>query len=268
MSFDNLKITFHLDGDGILYDMFNPIHFDSIVDWAIRPMNSRAKHVRSRWDKFSGKEKDVYGSLGNFMSTYNLGIDADDDCKIPVPERTDTPYEIYLPIMSRVIKGEKVYMASALFPEGGVIETIQYFRTKYPQEYIIDCIGTANLQSGLTRDHNNPYTVTVCNKMVCYVVGKKKVIRKLLYRSHDKCGNILPEKKLKVEALDKKRSVGLGGVADIEVEKVDYDWSMIKDGKAQRYLPDPDGMRICRLRPPYWNIYNAVACCDVGDDYV
>lgn len=252
MAFDNLKITFVLEGDGILYDKFNPIHLDGVIDWALSPMNRTVGKLIK-----SGERPEDYG----------VNKDTAWKEKIPVPERDGKPFEFNLPIKSTSIMGQKIYHASALFPQGGEEEIIQYFRTKFPQEFITDCIGSANLQSGLTRDHNNPYTVTLCREMVGYCIGKKKVIRKLFYRSHDEHGELLPKKRLMISGLDKKRNRGLGGISDIIVEKVDYDWSIIKDGKAQRYLPDSDGMRLCRTRPPYWNLYGAVECCDVGDEY-
>ena len=89
----------------------------------------------------------------------------------------------------------------------------------------------------------------------------------MFYRSHDSDGNLLPEKRLMINGLDKKRNRGMGGISDIIVEKVNHDCSIIKDGKAQRYLPDNEGMRSCRARPPYWNIWGAISCCDVGDEY-
>lgn len=227
MSLDNLKITFYLEGDGIIYDKYNPIHFDSLIDWLLSPMHRTEEP----------------------------------------PSRTGKPQEINLPLASMQIAGQKVYKASALFPVGGEEETIQYFRTKFPQEFIDQCVGSANLQSGLTRDHNRPYCVTLCDQMVSYAVGKRKRIKNLLYRTHDSDGNLLPSKKLKLLALGGKRNRGLGGIADIEVEKVDHDWSLIKDGMAQRYLPEEDGLRECRLRPPYWNLHDTVNCCDIGDIY-
>ena len=252
MKFDNLKVTFTLEGDGIIYDKFNPIHLDDIIDWALSPMNRTVRKLIE-----SGENPEEYGVTNGHAW----------NDKVPVPSRTGKPFEFNLPIMSSDIKGERVYHASALFPQGGEIETVQYFRTKFPQEFITDCIGSANLQSGLTRDHNRPYTVTLCREMVGYAVGNYKRMRSVFYRTHNHTGEILPDKKLKILALGKKRNRGLGGLVDITVEKVDYDWSLIKDGKAQRYLPDSNGMRDCRVRPPYWNRHGAVACCDVEDEY-
>ena len=249
MKFDNLKVTFTLEGDGIIYDKFNPIHLDDVVDWILSPMNRTVRNLVE-----SGENPEEYGVTNG-------------DDKVPVPGRTGKPFEFNLPIRSSNIKGERIYHASALFPQGGNKETIQYFRTKFPQEFITDCTGSVNLQSGLTRDHNRPYTVTLCQEMVGYAVGNFKRLRQVFYRTHDQDGELLPEKSLKILALGKKRNRGLGGLVDITVEKVDYDWSLTKDGKAQRYLPDSNGMRKCRVRPPYWNTHGVVECCDVGDEY-
>ena len=34
--------------------------------------------------------------------------------------------------------------------------------------------------------------------------------------------------------------------------------------RAMRWLPDKNGARVVRTRPPYWNIVDAVPCCEVG----
>lgn len=70
-----------------------------------------------------------------------------------------------------------------------------------------------------------------------------------------------------IKYLGKKRSYGKGKVIDIKVEIIDNDYSMIKDGCANRWLPDKNGTRFVRIRPPYWNRIDRVNCCEVGDGY-
>lgn len=41
---------------------------------------------------------------------------------------------------------------------------------------------------------------------------------------------------------------------------VDEDYSMYRDGKPTRFLPDAMGARLCRVRPPYWNMYDRTTC--------
>lgn len=53
----------------------------------------------------------------------------------------------------------------------------------------------------------------------------------------------------------------------VRVEWCDKDWSLVRDGKAQRWLPDPSGSRVARTRPPYWNRIGAVPCCEIGAAY-
>lgn len=219
---DNIKITFVLDGNGIIYDKYNPIHFDGLLEYAIAQKISRGEPVGSQ----------------------------------------DATKDLALPLCTTIVNGYRIYKASALFPTEQKVEYIQYFRTKYPQEYHEFCSGTANLQKGLTRDHNRPYQVLLTESMVCYCVGSYRRISNALF-SYDKRSG---EKNFVIKGLGLKRHMGLGGISDIIIEKVDYDWSLVRNGKAMRYLPTAEGTRTCRIRPPYWNLKGMVRCCDVGDD--
>jgi len=67
--------------------------------------------------------------------------------------------------------------------------------------------------------------------------------------------------------LGKKRAQGKGGIVSIETEHIDDDWSLVKDGKAMRWLPNDTGFRDVRVKPPYWNLVDRVRCCEVSDPY-
>jgi CRISPR type IV-associated protein Csf3 len=87
--------------------------------------------------------------------------------------------------------------------------------------------------------------------MIAYAVGDRGRVNQIL-RKH-------------IKFLGKKRAYGKGRIVGVETEIVDYDYSMFKDNFAMRFLPKEDGSRQCRVRPPYWNIWDRVNCCEIGD---
>ena len=83
--------------------------------------------------------------------------------------------------------------------------------------------------------------------MTAWALGDRKRVEQIL-RKH-------------VRTLGKKRAYGHGRVNGVSVEWCDDDYSMVRDGIAMRWLPDAEGLRFVRPRPPYWNIVGAVPCC-------
>jgi hypothetical protein len=65
--------------------------------------------------------------------------------------------------------------------------------------------------------------------------------------------------------LGRKRSVGKGKIVKITTEVIEKDYSVVKEGKAMRYIPQKGACRLVRPRPPYWNLFGRVPCCEVGD---
>lgn len=213
-----VKVTFHLDGTGLVYDPFCPIHLDALLAYCLAPMHE-----------------------------HSVGL-----------MRDDPPDDIPLPVGKWRIGSEWGWMASALFPNeilldhGDLHESLMYWRKRMRQGRMDWTSGSPNLQNGVYREYNHPFTNLICNSMVGFCIGKPNRIHRLLQRN--------------IRYLGKKRAYGRGKVTGIEVEAVDYDYSLARNGLAMRWLPDPRGMRHVRPRPPYWNCVGRVACCEVGDD--
>lgn len=210
-----LKITFELDAAGLVYDTFCPIMLDSLIDYALRPMVT--------------------------------------DKRLPPPSRTEIPTEINLPIEKWQMNGQWGYRASALLPEGELLETTRYIRKKFRVNRLHLINGTVNLQAGAQREHNIPLTLSLVDKLVAYCVADRHDIDSLLRRN--------------VKYLGGKRHRGIGRIESIKVEVIDKDYSLIQDGYAMRWLPSYDGLREVRLRPPYWNQFDRANCCEIGDKY-
>lgn len=210
-----LKITFELDGTGLYYDPYEPIHLDALMSWALMPFH------RQKGDE--------------------------------PPTRNGEPIDVPLPLGKWHINGQWGWNASALFPEGETAESLQYWRKKFRQNRIELTQGTPNLQNGIYREYNSPLPLLHCHKMIAYAVGDRGRVNQIL-RKH-------------IKYLGKKSAYGKGRVISVSVEIFGTDYSLTKDGKAMRYLPYDNGIRKCRVRPPYWNSYGSVNCCEIGDEY-
>lgn len=171
------------------------------------------------------------------------------------PGRGDKVSEIRLPLGTWHTGELWGWCASALIPAEGetLQETIQHFRKKFRTNRVSLTNGMPNLQSGATREYNLPFTVQLVDRLVAYCMGDRHTIDSLLRRN--------------VRYLGQKKHRGRGRVESIAVEVVENDYSLMCDGKAMRWLPTTEGLREVRLRPPYWNNNERVACCEVGDEY-
>ena len=165
--------------------------------------------------------------------------------------RDDVPCDIQLPLFRSVINGHKIWHASALFPDGATHETLRYWRKKFRQNRIEVTKGSPNLQNGIYREYNTPIPLLLTPRMVAYASGNRKSVKKLLRRH--------------IKSLGKKRGYGYGKIVNIECEQIKDDWSLIKNNKAMRWLPSPNGTRLVRPSPPYWNSINRVSCLGVGE---
>lgn len=170
------------------------------------------------------------------------------------PGRNEEPIDIPVPLRKWRIGGQWGWHASALFPEGVAGEGLQLFRKRFREDKI-DLVrkGTASRVSGAFRDTQLPIPLLLCERMVGYACGDRSSVHRILKRG--------------VHFLGKYATMGKGRVVGVDVEWIDEDWSLVRDGKAQRYLPHPQGRRVVRTRPPYWNTCGAVRCCDVGEPY-
>lgn len=211
-----LRIVLHLDvGAGTYYDPYNPTHLDTLIDWAIRPMNRRqpAKKIR----------------------------------------RSDRPEEIRLPLGEITIGGYKLWRSSALFMAKDEAENIaddtRFYRKRFNSSAISNTSGNVNLRSGPFRDYNMPITILHISRLIAYAFGNRQALQRILRM---------------VPGVGKKRHRGLGKIEDVQVERIRLDYSIMKNGRAMRWLPDRRGTRFVRLKPPYWNQVNVVQCCEVG----
>lgn len=169
------------------------------------------------------------------------------------PTRSDEPEEIRLPLGTWHVGECWGWCASALLPEGDIQETIRHYRKKFRANRISLTNGLPNLQSGPTREYNLPFVQQLPDKLVAYTIGDRKRINDLFRRN--------------LRYLGQKRHRGMGRIEDYTIEIIGDDYSLVRDGVAMRWLPDANGLREVRLRPPYWNNNNRVKCCDIGDKY-
>lgn len=206
---ENLQITFYLNGEGIYFDLFDPIHIDALLSWVLIP-----KYVK----------------LDNIT-------------------KDQKPFDVPLPVEKWEINGQWGWKASALFP-GEYFESIQYWRKKFRQNRVERMTGSANIQQGKYREYNTPMCLVVTDRMYGYVRGNIKEIKRIFK---------------KIRYLGKKTAYGKGKVIKLEIKEIEEDWSINKDGKAMRWLPQKNGSRLCRCRPPYWNRIERVNCCEIND---
>lgn len=169
------------------------------------------------------------------------------------PTRSEKPEEIRLPLGTWHVGEHWGWCTSAILPEGDAQETIRHYRKKFRANRISLTAGMPNLQSGTTREYNLPMVHQLPNKLVAYAIGDRKRIKDLFKRN--------------LRYLGQKRHRGVGRIDRYDIEIIDDDYSLTQNGLAMRWLPVGDGIREVRLRPPYWNNFDRVACCDIGDVY-
>jgi CRISPR type IV-associated protein Csf3 len=206
-----LKITFELDGTGMISYPNDPIMLDGLLAYAAMP----AKY-------------------------FNYNID-----------KQEKPYEPELPLKSIIINDQKIWCASALFVEGQEVESIQYWRKKFRTSRAVFTKGTVNLQSGTYREYNVPMPLMLNNRLTAYAYGNESEIERLLD---------------KIKYIGHKRAYGKGRINNIIVNEIDIDYSVVKGNTAMKYIPNENGDRIGRVRPPYWSEYETCQSCFVGDD--
>jgi len=167
--------------------------------------------------------------------------------------RDERPDDIQIPLTQSTLCGQKIWHGSALFPEGTGFESLTFWRKKFQIDRIELTSGSPNLTNGVYREYNMPFPLLVAPRMVAYANGNCKEVKRVL--------------KKYCTFLGKKRAQGKGGIVSIETEHIDDDWSLVKDGKAMRWLPNDTGFRDVRVKPPYWNLVDRVRCCEVSDPY-
>lgn len=167
------------------------------------------------------------------------------------PARDEACEDVPLPLTRWHLGGTWGWKASALFPEGNQAEDLQFWRKRFRQNRMELTAGSPNLRNGIYRDWNMPLPLLLVPRMVAYTVGDARQVRRELKRS--------------IRWLGKKRAQGRGRVVDIEVERMEMDWSMWREGTVMRWLPAATGQRLVRVRPPYWNTTERVTCREIGE---
>lgn len=165
--------------------------------------------------------------------------------------RSDRPADIQLPLLRSKVNGHDVWHGSALFFPENSPETLRFWRKKFRQNRLHLTTGSPNLTNGVYREYNMPVPLSLIPHLYCYGSGNLKALKSLLKRN--------------IKSLGKKRAYGYGRITDITAEEIPEDWSHIADGIAMRWLPHPDGTRLVRCAPPYWNAVDRVKCCEVGE---
>jgi len=165
-------------------------------------------------------------------------------------ERNEIPEVIELPLKKWAIENTWGWYASALFPAQTNTESLQYWRKKFRLNRINYTVGSPNLASGKYREYNAPMPLTLCKTITAYAYGYYEEIQKLLK---------------KIKYIGKKGIYGKGRVLGYQVNYIDNDLSIYDEqGFTMRFLPQKDGKRIGRIRPPYWNRTELVKSCFVN----
>lgn len=210
-SFEPLQISFVLEGE-LYYDPQEPPMLDGILSWLLLPF------------KKQGEERKL--------------------------EKDGQVDEITLPLAIGERNGVRLWKASALFPDHVLTDGLRYWRKRGRTQYMHLLHKSICTTNGACRDYNVPMPVISTNRLICWCVGNKALLKKELRR---------------LKYIGKKRSQGVGRVSSYTVDHIEKDYSWTKDGMATRWLPDENGNRLVRPRPPYWNMTERVACCEVGD---
>jgi len=205
-----LKVIFHLDGTGVLYNPLEPMHLDGLIFWS--------------------------------LCVYHVNGEP--------PRRDEIPEEIPLPLRRWKIDGSWGWHASALFPDGIDVPSLQFWRKKF-RESRVEFVK-ANRIDGIYRTWQMPMQLVLCPRMIAYAHGDRSDIQRLLRRG--------------IKYIGKRTSMGKGRVVGIDVEWIEEDQSLMHAGQAMRWLPLNGGPRFVRTRPPYWNNVGKIECCEVGSE--
>lgn len=173
--------------------------------------------------------------------------------EIGAPAPNEEPFEIKLPLGTWKKDGHWGWHASALFPDGEFYESTQYYRKKIRTERLHLTSGAVGTQSGRYAERNTPMPLILCNKLIGYCLGKRKRIAHIL--------------KKQTRYIGAMASAGKGKVLGVEVDVIDDDFSIKKDGRMMRYMPAENGLRTGRIRPPYHNNFDSVTTCYPGDEF-
>ena len=113
-------------------------------------------------------------------------------------------------------------------------------------------VGLVNTLTHKNKNSFFSYERVLVENVVYYVRGDIEKVEKLLKR---------------LKFLGKKSSLGWGKINQIEVKEIEYDYSIVKDGKLMRNIPvnnsfglKEDCVALFRLTHPYWYSEGKVEC--------
>ena len=145
-------------------------------------------------------------------------------------------------------KWRDLYVASVSLFEPSNVETyvFNYFKRgdfPFPR-------GRIRRGSGFFKDFYLKVVYVPARRVVFYATGEVEEVRRLVSRVH---------------ALGKERNIGFGFVKRVEVEEVEEEWGLVKDGVAMRpipveYLSYYEDAAYMAYKPPYWSSKNIKLC--------
>ncbi len=156
-------------------------------------------------------------------------------------------------LQGQIVAEYEVWRASALLPEGDTAESVRLWRKRFRVGYADLTTGSPNTTNGIYRDYSVPVPLLLVARLVGYASGNRQDVQRLLNRN--------------IKWLGKKRAHGIGRVIRWECTEVaeDYSWTDA-EGRANRFLPDPEGTRLCRIAPPYWCSHDMTTVCEIGQE--
>lgn len=172
------------------------------------------------------------------------------------PKRDEPPDFIPLPLKMWNRDGVRGWHASALFPVGEAAEHLLSIRKRFRERRIELTQGTVNIKSGQYKNWNIEMPMLLVPQLYGYFV----------YLADAPLSKFKRDCIRAIKWIGKKRAEGRGCVTSLEIEEIEADYSITKDGKAMRYLPDKNGWREVRMLPPYWNNHDRVRSCEILDD--
>jgi hypothetical protein len=110
--------------------------------------------------------------------------------------------------------------------------------------------GKISRGSGFFKDFYLKAVYVPARAVVFYATGELEEVKRLVS---------------KVYALGKERNIGFGFVKKVEVEEVEHEWGLVKDGVAMRpipvdYLSYYEDAAYMTYKPPYWSNKNVRLC--------
>jgi hypothetical protein len=165
-----------------------------------------------------------------------------------IPENKTDVFHIPLPLKLIGTK-EPFYAASIGFPKHAVEGT-----ARWRKQTDIESKKKIRIGSGEYKRYDMPMPYTSAEEIIFYANGNKGEIERLLQY---------------IPGIGKKRTQGYGNVRKWQVESLEDDWSIVKDGIPMRPIPvseaEPFDLKctveiLFATRSPYWHRKNLTHC--------